>query len=120
MFALPAAPLYVPVPFPVPVIGHMPSTLLHASCGAVELPAPGSSMRRNASDQGGDRRRLVAGVLKKIVKLTCGTVLPAAVGTPPVQSSSRSPTTSVRLSARSSDGTAAFATHVKGIWADAV
>jgi hypothetical protein len=59
------------------------------------------------------------GVVRKIVKFAVG-FAPAVAGVPPVQSSTISPTSSVKPSARSVGGTAAVAVHEKGACALAV
>src|SRR6266849_6537310 len=57
---------------------------------------------------------LVTLVLKKIWILTSGTAVAAAVGLPPVPTSRRSPSVSVRPSARATTGTAAENEKLKG------
>jgi hypothetical protein len=77
---------------------------------------PGSSTIRIASERlfEGLRIRLVAFVFREIVKLTCGMLTPALVGTPPVQSRIISPISSVKPSALSVMGTAAMTSQLNG------
>src|SRR5947209_12291240 len=71
----------------------------------------GSSTRSKASENGLDNKRLVMFVLRNTVMFACGTLTAGSVGRPPVQLRTRSPTSSVRPSARTVGGTPAFATH---------
>src|SRR2546422_3775925 len=57
---------------------------------------------------------LVRFVLRNSEKFTCGTGKPASVGIPPVQTRTRSPTDSVRPSARTTGATATLALHTNG------
>src|SRR5579863_6073191 len=82
----------------------------------------GSSTSSRASEKspevGASVTRLVTLVFKTTVRLICGTGAPAGVGSPPVQTNTISPTSSVFPSDRASRGTAELAVHV--VWALAV
>src|SRR5262245_35763247 len=91
--------------------GQLWRALTEAGAQMFCAPGEGSSTSNKASVNGSASNLEVIGVLRVTWKLNRGTGTPTAVGVPPVQVRTMSPTKSVTPSALSCGGTAALTVH---------
>src|SRR5438093_1223845 len=110
----------LPVPKPFPKPGHTPLTPfieLQGNC----LPGAASSSINRVSDHCIPEldvvsKRLVSEVFKNTWIFTCGMGCPNAVGIPPVQFRTKSPTSAVRSSDRAGVDTPPLRKHWNGVF----